>query len=109
MSTTVDDGSVVSKDPSDKLVYTFDWGARNLAEDAAIVTSTWAITAEREPTTGTTLAKDNDSILAGLRTTQIRLTDGKVGGRYVVSNTIITNETPAQHKERSIIVLVQQK
>ena len=108
MSTTIDDGGQVTKDPADIRTYIVDWDARHLATSVTIVTSVWTITAIR-PSADTALTKDQDSILAGTRKTQIRLSAGTLGAIYQVTNTIVTNETPAQTIERSFRVLVQNK
>lgn len=59
--------------------------------------------------TGTVLAltKDNESLLAGNRKTQLRLIGGTVGQQYRIDNKVTTSETPAQIKERSFFVLIQ--
>lgn len=106
MSLTVDDGALIRKDPSDISVYTFDWDARALTASATITTSTWTITAIR-PVGDSALTSDSTSILAGSRKTQIRLTAGTLGASYLVTNRIVTNESPTQTKERSITILVQ--
>lgn len=43
------------------------------------------------------------------RVTQLRLTGGTLGHLYEVANKVVTNETPAQTKERSFRVLIEQK
>lgn len=107
MSTiTVEPGDLILKDPSDVKVIVFDWDASSLATDVTITTSTWTITAIR-PSSDTALTKDNPSILSGSRKTQVRLSAGTNGALYELTNTIVTNESPAQTKERSIQVLVQ--
>ena len=99
-------GGLYTKDPNELRVVQFDWDTDgNLATGATISTSTWTIAVERpasEVITG--LTKDNDSILSGSRKTQVRLTAGTLGSRYRLSNTIVTNETPAQTKERSVFI-----
>jgi len=106
---TVSDGALVTKDPSDIKTYTFDFDAVNLATAVTIVTSTWTITAVYPSTTDTVLTKDQPSILTGGRKTQIRLSAGTVGQMYDVTDTIVTSETPAQTKERSFRILVQNR
>lgn len=108
MSTiTVRAGGLVTKDPSDIKVYLVDWDTENLALGATITTSTWTITAISPSTTDAVLTKDSESILAGNRKTQARLTAGTPGQIYEIANKIVTNETPAQTKERSFRVLVE--
>ena len=108
MSLTVHDGAMIVKDPSDVSVYVFDWDADHLASGVTIGTSTWTIT-PLTPAGDTGLTKDQPSILAGSRKTQIRLSAGTLGALYQLDNTIVTSESPAQTKERSITVLVQNK
>lgn len=107
MSTViVKPGGVIEKDPNEKKTIPFDWDTDgNLAEGAIISISTWTITAER-PTgeSPVNLDSDNESILAGSRKTQARLTGGTLGTRYRVTNHITTNESPNQEKEKSVFV-----
>lgn len=105
---TVADNSLITKDPSDEPVLLFDWDASHLATSVTITTSTFTITA-LDPATDTALTKDNPSILSGSRKTQIRLMAGTVGALYRLDNKIVTNESPAQTKERSIKILVVQR
>jgi hypothetical protein len=105
---TISPGALVTKDPSDIKVYIFDWDAENLAAAVSITTSSFSITAIR-PAADTALTKDNESILSGSRKTQLRLTAGTLGALYEITNRIVTNETPAQTKERSFRVLVEQQ
>jgi len=62
----------------------------------------WAVVA-----TVTALTKDNESVLVSNRTTQVRLTGGTLGQTYEVANKIVTNESPAQTKEKSFRVLIE--
>jgi hypothetical protein len=62
-------------------------------------------TVDEEPDT---LTFDQDSILTGNRKTQVRLIGGTLGALYQLDNTIVTNESPAQTKQRSIKILVEQ-
>lgn len=103
---TILPGDQVTKDPSDVKVYVFDWDTNNLAAAVTISTSSWTITALGPSATDTALTKDSESVLAGSRKTQLRLTAGTVGQRYEIANKIVTNETPSQTKERSFRVLV---
>jgi hypothetical protein len=104
--TTVQDGTLIRKDPSDVAVYLFDWGTEHLATGVTISTSTWTITALR-PTADTALTKDQESIPALSRTTQVRITAGTLGALYQLDNKIVTSETPAQTKERRVYLLIQ--
>lgn len=105
---TIEDGKLITKDPADQPVLTFDWDARHLATGVSIASHEFTITALR-PSTDTGLTKDSETILSGSRKTQVRLIGGTLGARYRVDNKIVTNETPAQTKERHIDVLVQNK
>lgn len=108
MSTvTVEPGALVTKDANEARVIVFDWDATNLATSVTITTSTFTITVER-PTSESPagLTKDNPSILSGSRKTQVRVSAGTLGSLYRLSNTIVTNESPAQTKERSCFISV---
>ena len=106
---TIADGALVVKDPSDVKVYTVDWSEVNLAVGVTILTSTWTITAVAPSMTDTALTVDQTTILSGARKTQMRLTGGTLGQRYAVANRVGTSESPAQTKERSFAVLVQDR
>jgi len=103
------DGALVVKDPADVKVYRMDWDTENLAEAAAIATSTWTVTPISPSTSDALLVKDQSSILAGSRQTQIRLAAGTLGQTYEIANAIVTTESPAQTKERSFRVVVQDR
>lgn len=107
MSITVTDGALIQKDPSDISVYTFDWDAEHLATGVSISTSTWTLTGLSGDITTSPVTKDQASILSGNRKTQIRLSAGTAGSKWQLTNTIVTDESPAQTKERSIKVLIQ--
>ena len=100
-------GDLVTKDPADIKVYQFDWDTENLPATVTISTSTFTITAISPSLTDTVLTKDQESILSGNRKTQLRLSVGTVGQVYEIANKIVTSETPAQTKERSFRVLVE--
>lgn len=106
---TVRPGDLVTFDPSDIRVLEFDWDDENLAVAATIVTSVFII----KPLRGyvVSLTKDNESVLTGDRKTQVRVnaTTARVGQQYRLSNKILTSETPAQTKEQSIEILVQNR
>lgn len=108
MSTvTINSGDSVTKDPADIVVFQFDWNTYNLATGAEISSSNWAVAAIT-PTDAVVPTLDNASILTGNRKTQVRVTGGTVGAVYTLTNTIVTNESPAQTKERSIRLLLEQ-
>ncbi len=106
---TIRDGALTTKDPSDIRVYNFDWGTTALAVDVSIVTSTFTIEAVSGDTTTTPVTKDSETILAGDRDTQLRLSAGAAGSRWRIHNQIVTNESPSQTIERSFFLLVQQQ
>lgn len=105
---TVNDGDLIIKDVSDVSVLVFDWDAEHLATSVTITTSTWTITA-LDPSSDTALTKDQDSIVSGSRKTQIRLTAGTLGALYKLENTIVTNESPAQTKNRKVLIRVEDR
>lgn len=110
MSTVyIDAGDEVLKDPVDSKAYGVDWDTNNLAVSVTITSSVWTITAIAPSASDTALTKDNESVLAGSRRTQVRLLGGTVGQTYEVANKIVTSENPTQTKERSFRVLVQNR
>jgi hypothetical protein len=102
--TTIHSGGLITKDPDSSKTYTFDWDAENLGASVTITTSTWEITGSDSD-----LTYDNATILSGSRKTRVRLLGGTVGVKYRVRNRILTNETPAQTKDRSFYVLIEEK
>jgi hypothetical protein len=110
MSETISPGQLVVLDPSDIRVFTFDWGTANLPVGVTITTSTFTITV-RKQNGMTALTKDNESIVSGSRSTQVRLnaTTATLGDGYTINNKIVTNEAPAQTKERSFNVLIEDR
>jgi len=52
---------------------------------------------------------DNVDIASNSRSTSFRFTGGAVGAVYEIANLIVTNETPAQGKERHFFLLVENK
>lgn len=106
-SVTVAHNALIEKDTNENRVILFDWDAENLATGASIATSTWTISMDRPSTeTPVGLANDNATIVSGNRKTQTRLTGGTLGSLYRVTNTVLTDESPAQTKERSVFVKV---
>jgi len=109
MSTvTIQSGGLVTFDPDDIRVVTFDWDQLGLAANVTISTSTWTITAIRQ-SGASALTSDNPQILSGSRKTSVRLnaTTATVGDEYEVANKIVTNESPSQTKEQSFRVLIE--
>ena len=104
MSITIESGGLVTKDPNNSEVFSVDWGTERLATGVEISTSAWAVTGPDAD-----LTEDEDSIVTGNRKTQIRLTGGTLHKRYTVTNTIETNETPAQTLDASFDVWIEQE
>src|SRR4051794_20554589 len=107
MSLTIEDGGLIVKDPADQTVLTFNWDD-HLAAGVGISTSLFTVTAVR-PSTDTALTTDSASFSSVARTTQARVLGGTVGALYELANKVVTNETPAQTKERSVRILVQNR
>lgn len=108
MSTSIRAGGLLILDPSDKRVIVFDWDTEALPTGVTIASNTFTIAAVQQAG-ATALTKDNESIPAGSRTTQLRLdaTTATVGDKYLVASKIVTSESPAQTIERQFSVLVQ--
>lgn len=101
---TVPNGALITKDPSDKSVYTMDWS--DCFATGVTLTSTWTITA-LNPSSDTALTKDNPSV--SLLTTSIRLLGGTLGAKYQIDDLVVTDESPVQERQRRFFVLVQTK
>ena len=102
---TVDDGVMIEKVQAALQVYRFTWGSRHLSATATIAQSTWTIAAI-EPPNDVSLVSDQAAIESGDQTTRVRLSGGRLGGIYKVTNTIVTNETPAQTLLAHVIVKI---
>lgn len=111
MSQTVDDGALVTKDPGSTQVYTFDWDAENLPADVTIASQTTTVAAIAPSTSDTALTLTQSGsglgIVGSSRKVAIKLAAGTLGQKYQVTCQITTNETTAQVKERSFLVLVE--
>lgn len=111
MSLTVDDGVLVTKDPGSTQVYLFDWDAENLPASVTISSQITAVTAVSPSTSDTALTLTQSGtglgILAGNRTIAIKLAAGTLGQLYHVTCQITTSESPAQVKERTMPVLIE--
>ena len=105
-SVVIRPSGVIEKDTAEARVVQFDWDTDgNLATAVTITTSTFTIAVLRPTSEAVSgLLKDNPSILSGTRKTQVRLTAGTLGSRYQLTNTIVTSESPAQTKEKSVFV-----
>ena len=109
---TIVDGQTVTQDPSDSIVYHFLWGTKNLNTGVTIATNTTTIR-KVTPSAGSSVATvDNVGVLADGRTSQVRVIGGgdtAVGHLYEVTNQIVTDESPAQTKQRSFRIRIQQR
>jgi hypothetical protein len=117
----IQNGGLVGKDPADIKTYCYDWDASNLAPAVTIATSTWTITAISPSQVDAVLTKDSEAKLTAAqattalqrtvtlddRATRVRLTAGTLGQIYEIANKVVTTETPAQTKERSFRVLIE--
>jgi hypothetical protein len=114
-------GGQIELDPSAVRTIAFDWDRKSLRASTTISTSTFTITVIKQ-NGATILTKDNQAILTAIdasivlertvgasRATQVRLigTTATEGDLYEVANTIVTSETPAQTKEQSVRILIQ--
>jgi hypothetical protein len=105
---TIHDGGLLVQDPSDEVVYEFDWDAEALAEDASIDESTFTVTALR-PSTATALQTADEDIGDNGRTARVTLSGGALGALYRIDHRIVTDETPAQTKERSFRLKIENR
>ena len=94
------------KDPDSTEPVSLDWSdyLEELGSGVQILTSTWLITGP-----DSTLISASPTVLSGRLQTQTFLTGGTLGGRYTVTNRIITNSTVADIDDRSFPVLIQQR
>lgn len=103
MSVIIDSGGLHEKDPSDSLVYGFDWDYYEPLGDGVQISSVVHTIAGPD----SSLVKVVDSYAD--RWTFIQLSGGTVGRAYTVSSKITTNETTVQTIERSFKVYVRQR
>jgi hypothetical protein len=108
VSTSIRAGELLTLDPSDKRVVTFDWDLEALPAGVTIASYVHTISVVKQNGL-TALTKDNES--NDSRTTELRLlaTTATNGDRYRVACKITTSENPAQEIERQISVLVQNR
>lgn len=110
MSTiTVAPGAHVRFDPSDKRTITFDFDALNLPAGVQLTAQLITITTLRQ-NGATILTKDNEGLTGGNRKVIARFlaTTATLGDRYQVSCKGTTNESPAQDKEYSIFIDIEE-
>ena len=104
---TVQDKGLVTKHPLESKVYQFDYDTDNLALGVTITTSTMTLSVLSGLNTGTPASIDSVGLITGNRKTTFRLIAGVSGTKYRVTNSAVTNETPAQTKVKYVDVLVQ--
>jgi hypothetical protein len=97
-------GQLIVKDPSDEKVVAFDWITNNVQSGATITASTFTVTAVKPSKTDTALILDSANLGGNGR---VRMKGGTLGQIYEIANKIVTNESPAQTKEKSFRVLIQ--
>jgi len=118
MSRTIRAGGLIVKDPNSSEIYAVDWDLEHLRAGVQIASQSFLITGA-----DAVLTKDSEGLLTAAqattqfartvtldnRGTSLRLLAGTLGVKYTVTNRIITNESPAQTKDASFKVLVQQR
>ena len=99
-------GDLIVKDPNSVEPQGIDWTdfLAELGSTVVISTSTWSVTGP-----DALLTLGNDSILTGSLKTKVFLTAGTLGGRYTLTNRIVTNSSPTVTEDASFKVLIQQK
>lgn len=107
---TIIPGRTIRMDPSDKKVLVFDFDALNLPSGVELSSQSITITAIRQ-SGGTALTNDNAALVTGNRKVSTRLlaTTATRGDKYRVSCKGTTNESPAQEKEYSVFVVIEDK
>jgi hypothetical protein len=110
MSLTIPDKGVLDMAPNEERVVNVSFDA-DLAETVTIASVAFSIVAI-SPDTGTSLTKDNESILSASpynsRVAQLRLIADPTGsGEYDVYTTITTSESPIQRRPRWFKVVIQ--
>lgn len=101
MSLTIRSGGFVTKDPDSIEAFTVNWSSR-IAADAAIISSVFSIT-------GPDGALTQSHATVSTPSTQVFLTGGTVSLLYVVTNEIVTNESPEQTLNASFRVRIQEQ
>lgn len=105
MPKEIQSGEQTTKHPLAEEVFTLDWDRfQPLAPGVQITTSTWTITGP-----DAALTKDNPSIDAGGRKTRVRLLAGTLGATYVITNDIVTNESPTQRPYREFSLYITKR
>jgi len=103
------EGDPIILRPGEQRVWSFDYSAtgKGLADGITITDSEWAVDAVKQ-NGETALTTDNASILTGDRSVQVRLlaTTASDGDLYTLTNTITTDENPAQIIKRYAEVFI---
>jgi len=102
MSATIRSGGTTIKDAGSAEFFVLDWDADVLPNAVTIASSSWTISGA-----DAILTSSNPSVLTGDRKTQVKLSAGTQGVTYVVTNQIVTNESPSQTLERSFKVKIE--
>jgi hypothetical protein len=110
---TINDGGLVIKDSADIEVYQFDWDTDN-GLPASVTIASFTVTATAiAPSDATALTLTSSGtglgIQTGSRKVNVKVSGGDAGARYVLTNQVVTSETPARTRERSFYVLVQDR
>lgn len=112
-TTTIHDGGLVTKDPSDVRVYTFDWDTENGLPAGVTIASQTCVAAAVRPSDATALTVTTTGtglgIQTGNRTVQVKVSGGQLGALYTLTNQVTTDETPAQVIERSFSILIENR
>ena len=103
MSVIIFSGGLHEKDPSDSIMYYFDWDYFEPLGTGVQISSVVHTIAGPDAS----LVKVTDSYSD--RATLIQLSGGTVGNAYTVSSKVTTNETTPQTIERSFKVYVRQR
>jgi hypothetical protein len=109
MSTvTITPGGLFVKTTAEDKTLEFDWRT-NLAAGVQIATSTFTVATIRPADADDLTIDDLASGLglqSGNRTAKVEVSEGTEGAVYRLTHTVVTDETPAQTKQKSIKVKV---
>lgn len=113
MSSTIHDGGLITKDPSDIEVYQFDWDAEDGLPASVTIASQTVTAAARKPSDATALTVTDSGtglgIQSGSRKVNAKIAGGQVGAEYTVTNEVVTSETPARTRQRSFTLKIEQR
>jgi hypothetical protein len=110
-------GGLLTKDPDATEPFFTDWGRDGrIGSDVEITTSTWDVEGpdadltSASPGIGTlNYTTQAFTTAADGQVTKAHLSGGTLHATYTVTNTIVTNETPARTVDSSFTVLIQQE